>query len=60
MCRVGLRRNDLVRAQVDEEIVGAVTDIEEPEPGKRIVTVNQFGRGETVRIAADLLEVKQT
>jgi len=54
-----LRRNDLVRAELDEEIVGAVEHIEEPKPGQKIVTVNPFD-GERVRLSADLLEVADT
>jgi len=55
-----LRRNDLVRADLDEEIVGAVEHIEEPQPGKKVVTVNPFDGRESIRVAADLLEVADT
>lgn len=55
MSNAPVRRNDLARAQVDDEVVGEVTAIED-----NLVTIREFGTDRQVRVARDFVEVKQT
>lgn len=55
------RRNDLVRTQInDEEIVGSVKQIEEPQAGTKLITISPFGDREAIRVAEHLVEVADT
>jgi len=55
-----VRRNDLVRATFNPDIVGTVEHVEEPQPGKELVTISPFGDGDRVRVSSDLVEVADT